>query len=181
MTATARMSLAALLAVLAAGVPMFPLTKDRSYLFLALVLIAGSVMVALLARRIGVPEPVVRLLQLAPALVVPWLIPAAGNPVKLYRSTVEYVATAFARWTTTLDSRCSARCCCGWRIDGRDPGQRPGDAGVDVRPPGPALHHLRPRPLRRDRSRPVRLPGPRPSLLLVTGVATQGTRRRPTW
>lgn len=96
MTATARMSLAALLAVLAAGVPMFPLTKDRSYLFLALVLIAGSVMVALLARRIGVPEPVVRLLQLAPALVVPWLIPAAGNPVKLYRSTVEYVATAFA-------------------------------------------------------------------------------------
>jgi transglutaminase-like putative cysteine protease len=96
MNATERLSLAAVVAALVAGVPLAPLTQDRTYLILALLLMVLSAVLGGGLRRVRAPEIVVRLAQLAPVLLVPWLVPETQNPVQLYLDTVEYVAVAFA-------------------------------------------------------------------------------------
>ncbi len=96
MTGADRLSLASAVAALAAGSTLTPLSEDRSYLLLALALIAGSVLTGALLRRGRAGEVVVRLAQLAPVAGVPWLVPAAGDPFTLSAETFRFVQQAFA-------------------------------------------------------------------------------------
>lgn len=96
MTAAGRMSAASAVAAMAAGVPIVALTEDRSFLALAGALVALSVALGLLARHGGSGEVVVRLVQLLPAALVPWLAPAASEPLALYAETAEFVRESFA-------------------------------------------------------------------------------------
>jgi transglutaminase-like putative cysteine protease len=96
MTGADRLSLASVVAALCAGVTLFPLTDDRTYLLLALVLLASSALIGALLRRARVGEALVRVLQLAPVLLMPWLVPATRDPWQLYDETYAYVQAAFA-------------------------------------------------------------------------------------
>jgi transglutaminase-like putative cysteine protease len=91
-----RLSLAGLAATFAAGVPMFAVTQDRSYLFLGLLLMAASVAIGAVVRRVGAGEITTRLAQCLPVLFLPWLVPALRNPWKLAGETIEFVQDAFA-------------------------------------------------------------------------------------
>ena len=96
MNGAERISLAALAATLAAGVPMFTVTQDRSYLFLGLLLMAASVAIGAVVRRVGGGEITTRFAQFLPVLLLPWLVPALRNPWKLAAETIDYVQQAFA-------------------------------------------------------------------------------------
>ena len=73
MTGAERFSTAGALAVLLAATALSPLTEDRSYLVIAAALIAASVVLGALARRLGAGEFVVRLLQTVPiGAVLAW-------------------------------------------------------------------------------------------------------------
>lgn len=96
MTGADRMSLASVLAALAAGVSLVPLTQDRSYLVMALLLMVLSAVIGAVLRRAHAGEVGVRLAQLTPVLLVPWLVPAIRDPLVLYVDTYSYVQTAFA-------------------------------------------------------------------------------------
>src|SRR5512141_2440621 len=96
MNGAERISLAALGATLAAGVPMFTVTQDRSYLFLGLLLMAASVAIGAVIRRVGGGEITTRFAQFLPVLLLPWLVPALRNPWKLAAETIDYVQQAFA-------------------------------------------------------------------------------------
>lgn len=96
MTGSERLSLAGLVAALAAGFPLASLTVDRSYLLLAFGLMIASFAAGALLRRIGAPNSLVRLGRLAPALFVPWLVPEAFDPVLLYTDTVAFIQIAAA-------------------------------------------------------------------------------------
>ncbi len=91
-----RMGAATVVAALAAGVPLTPLTEDRSFLLLAAVLVTLSAALGLLLRRIGTGEALVRLLQLAPVALVPWLVPEVRDPLRLFVETTTYVQVSFA-------------------------------------------------------------------------------------
>jgi transglutaminase-like putative cysteine protease len=95
-TGADRLSLASALAALAAGVALVPLTEDRSYLVMALLLTLLSVGIGTVMRRAHAGEVTVRLVQLAPVLLVPWLVPALRDPLDLYVETYSYIQTAFA-------------------------------------------------------------------------------------
>ena len=69
MTGADRLSLAGMAATLAAGVPLFTVTDDRSYLLLALLLMACSAAIGALARRLGAREIPTRIAQLLPVLL----------------------------------------------------------------------------------------------------------------
>jgi transglutaminase-like putative cysteine protease len=92
----ARLGAATVVAALAAGVPMFPLTEDRTFLLLAMVLVGLSATIGALLRRAGATEGLVRLAQLAPVALVPWLVPEARDPLRLYVETTGFVQVAFA-------------------------------------------------------------------------------------
>ncbi|MFT4110976.1 transglutaminaseTgpA domain-containing protein [Propionicimonas sp.] len=96
MTATDRRSLASAVAALAAGVPLAPLTQDRSYLVLAALLIGLSTALGIGVRRLRAGEPLVRIAQLLPAAAIPVLIPSVLDPVGLFEQTYSFVQTAFA-------------------------------------------------------------------------------------
>ena len=96
MTGADRMGLASVVASLAAGGALAPLTQDRTYLLLALALMLPSMVVGALLRRARAGEVVVRLAQLAPVLGVPWLVPAAQDPFTLYAETRDFVQVALA-------------------------------------------------------------------------------------
>ncbi len=96
MSADDRLSLAGMVATLLAGVPFFAVTQDRSYLLLALVLMACSAVIGGLARRVGAGELGVRLVQLLPGLLLPWLIPALRDPWKMAVVTFGFVQESFA-------------------------------------------------------------------------------------
>lgn len=96
MTAADRRSLASVVAAVLAGVPLAPLTEDRSYLLLALILMLASAVIGALLRRLHVAEPLVRIAQLVPAGLIPLLIPEARDPVLLFERTYAFVQVAFA-------------------------------------------------------------------------------------
>ncbi len=96
MTATDRLTLAAAVAALASGFALTPLTQDRSYLLLAGTLILASGVLGALLRRAGTAEPLVRLAQLGPVLLLPVFVPETATPEVLVADTVEYVQVAFA-------------------------------------------------------------------------------------
>ncbi|HEY3338030.1 MAG TPA: DUF3488 and transglutaminase-like domain-containing protein [Propionicimonas sp.] len=96
MSGAERISIAGLAATFAAGVPMFAVTQDRSYLLLALLLMGASVGIGAVVRRIGAGEVTTRFAQLLPVLLLPWLVPALRNPWKLAGQTVDFVQQAFA-------------------------------------------------------------------------------------
>ncbi len=96
MNAAERISVAGLGATFAAGVPMFAVTQDRSYLFLALLLMGASVGIGAVVRRAGGGETATRFAQLLPVLLLPWLVPALRNPWRLGGQTIDFVQQAFA-------------------------------------------------------------------------------------
>ena len=96
MTANERLSLAGLAATLAAGVPLFTVTEDRSYLLLGLLLMGCSVALGAFTRRLGAGEIPTRLAQLLPVLLLPWLVPALRDPWRLAARTVDHVQQSFA-------------------------------------------------------------------------------------
>ena len=96
MNASERLSLAGVGATLTAGVPLFTVTQDRSYLLLGLLLMGASVGIGAVVRRIGGGEIPTRLAQLLPVLVLPWLVPALRNPWKLAGQTIDFVQESFA-------------------------------------------------------------------------------------
>ncbi len=75
---------------------MFTVTQDRSYLFLGLLLMAASVAIGAVVRRVGAGEITTRFAQFLPVLLLPWLVPALRNPWKLAAETIDYVQQAFA-------------------------------------------------------------------------------------
>lgn len=96
MTGSDRRSLASVVAALLAGVPLFALTDDRSYLLLALLLMLASAAIGAALRRVRLAESLIRIVQVAPVLLVPVLIPEAGRPLRLYEDTYAFVQGAFA-------------------------------------------------------------------------------------
>lgn len=96
MTGSDRLSVAGIVATLIAGVSFFAVTQDRSFLLLALVLMVASAVLGGGLRRMGVGETGVRLLQLLPGLMLPWLVPAVRNPWKLSTETIDFVQQSFA-------------------------------------------------------------------------------------
>jgi len=95
-TGADRRSLAAVVASLLAGVPLVPLTEDRSYLLLALMLMLASAVIGVGLRRLRLAESLVRIVQLVPVVSVPLLIPDAWHPVLMYEQTYSFVQVAFA-------------------------------------------------------------------------------------
>lgn len=91
MTGKDQLSLAAVVAVLASGISLAPLTRDRTYLMLAAVLLLASAGLGAMARRFVRSEVVVRLVQLIPIVLLPWLVPEAQNPRKLAADTYAYI------------------------------------------------------------------------------------------
>lgn len=96
MNATDRLSVAGAVAALATGLALTPLTEDRSYLALAAVMIGISVAIGGLLRRARAGEALVRVAQLAPAMLLPVLVPETSTPWRLISQTVEFVQQAFA-------------------------------------------------------------------------------------
>ena len=96
MTGADRTTLACALAALLAGFPLTALTTDRSYLVLALVLIGASAGVGFIARRLGAPDWVARLLQLTGLLLLPMMVPATQNPERLIDRTVTHIQASAA-------------------------------------------------------------------------------------
>lgn len=96
MTGEDRLSLAGVAATVAAGVPLFTVTDDRSYLLLALLLMCCSAGIGALARRMGAGEIPTRFAQLLPVLLLPWLVPAVREPWRLAALTIEFTQQSFA-------------------------------------------------------------------------------------
>ncbi|MCB0911645.1 MAG: hypothetical protein KDB60_08525 [Propionibacteriaceae bacterium] len=96
MTAADRRSLASVVAALLAGVPLVPLTEDRSYLVLALLLMLASAAIGAALRRVRLAEALIRILQLAPVALLPTIIPETGRPFVLLEKTYSFVQVAFA-------------------------------------------------------------------------------------
>lgn len=96
MTGPTRSTIASGAAALATAVALFPLTRDRTFVLLAAVLIATSAAIAVGARRLGAHEVVVRVLQLLGAVLVPLLVPETSRPGELYQTTVAYLRTEVA-------------------------------------------------------------------------------------
>ena len=96
MTGADRTTLACALAALLAGFPLTALTTDRSYLVLAVVLIGASAGVGFIARRLGAPDWVARLLQLTGLLLLPMMVPATQNPERLIDRTVTHIQASAA-------------------------------------------------------------------------------------
>ncbi|MGV8908885.1 MAG: transglutaminaseTgpA domain-containing protein [Propionicimonas sp.] len=96
MTGEDRLSVAGVAATFAAGVPLFTVTEDRSYLLLGLLLMACSAAIGALARRMGAREITTRIAQLLPVLLLPWLVPAVRDPWGLAARTIEYTQESFA-------------------------------------------------------------------------------------
>ncbi len=96
MTTADRRSLASVVAALLAGVPLAPLTEDRSYLLLAGVLILASAAVGAALRRLHAAGALVRIAQLLPVALIPLLVPETRHPVELYEKTYSFVQVAFA-------------------------------------------------------------------------------------
>lgn len=91
MTGKDQLSLAAVVAVLASGIALAPLTRDRTYLVLAGVLLLASAGIGAASRRLVRSEPVVRLLQLAPVALLGWLVPDTLRPIQLTAETVAFI------------------------------------------------------------------------------------------
>lgn len=96
MNGSERISIAGLAATFAAGVPMFAVTQDRSYLLLALLLMGASVAIGAVLRRAGAGETTTRFAQFLPVLLLPWLVPSLSNPWKLGAKTIDFVQQSFA-------------------------------------------------------------------------------------
>lgn len=96
MTPADRTSLACALAAVTAGLPLSVLTADRSYLVLAILMIGFSAGVAILARHLGAPAWAARLLQLAAVVLVPVMVPASRNPVRLVTKTITHIQASVA-------------------------------------------------------------------------------------
>lgn len=84
-------SLAAFVAALASGIALAPLTRDRTYLMLAGVLLLASVGLGAVSRRFIHNEAVVRLVQIVPIVLLPWLVPETLHPYKLAADTIAYI------------------------------------------------------------------------------------------
>jgi len=95
-TGTGRQTAATAGAAFAAGVPLVALTEDRTFLLLAAVLIVLSALIGAVLRRLGAGEALVRLVQIVPVALVPWLVPEARDPLALYAETTSFVQAAFA-------------------------------------------------------------------------------------
>lgn len=96
MNGSGRQAAATAVAAFLAGIPLVALTEDRTYLLLAAVLILLSALIGAVLRRLGAGEVLVRLVQVAPAALVPWLVPEARDPFALYAETTSFVQAAFA-------------------------------------------------------------------------------------
>jgi len=96
MTPADRTTLACAAAAPTAGLPLVVLTTDRSYLVLAVLLVAVSAGIGISLRHLGAPAWAARLLQLAAAILVPLIAPAARNPFRLVAKTVEFIQASVA-------------------------------------------------------------------------------------
>lgn len=96
MTPAGRSATASVVAAVTAAVPLVTLTEDRTYFLLALVLIVPGAIAGHLLRRAGVGEALIRLVQVLPVLLLPWLVPAAADPLELYADTYSFVQLSFA-------------------------------------------------------------------------------------
>jgi Transglutaminase-like enzymes, putative cysteine proteases len=96
MTAADRTIVACLLAALSAGFPLTALTTDRSFLVLAALLSGVSAAISITARHLGAAPWIARLLQLTAVALVPMMLPAVRNPVRLIAKTVTHVQASVA-------------------------------------------------------------------------------------
>ena len=96
MTPADRTTLACALAALTAGFPLVVLTTDRSYLALAAMLIGASAAVGIGTRHLGAPTWIARLLQLTAVILVPIIVPASQNPVRLITKTITHIQASVA-------------------------------------------------------------------------------------
>ena len=94
MTSAERLTLAVVAAMMLSAVSIFPLTTDRSYLWMTLALVGSSAVLAGVARRLGAPAGLVRLVVVAPGLLVLLLLRDRIGDIIL--ETTEHVATAYA-------------------------------------------------------------------------------------
>jgi transglutaminase-like putative cysteine protease len=91
-----RLTLAAVAATIAAGIALAPLTQDRTYLFLAAMILMATAGVATAARRLVRSERVVHLLHLLPILALGWLVPETRQPVTLAHDTYVFIQNGSA-------------------------------------------------------------------------------------
>lgn len=89
-----RLTVALVAAVLLSAVSVFPVTNDRGYLWFSFALLAASALIAIGARRMRISEGAIRLLVLAPGLLVVVLLwDRLGD---ITAETASYVAAAYA-------------------------------------------------------------------------------------
>jgi transglutaminase-like putative cysteine protease len=91
---TERLQLALAVAMLASASALVPLTLDRSYLWLTAGLVGSSIVFSAIARRLGGPDLVARLVGLVPGLVVVGL--ALPRFPELLPETAEYIRVSWA-------------------------------------------------------------------------------------
>ncbi len=96
MTPADRTTLACAVAALTAGFPLTALTTDRSYLVLAVLLVAISAGIGIGLRHLGLPGWTARLLQVVAVIVVPFVVPATRSPFRLVTKTVEFIQVSTA-------------------------------------------------------------------------------------
>ncbi|PFG16981.1 transglutaminase superfamily protein [Propionicimonas paludicola] len=96
MTPADRTTLACAVAALTAGFPLVVLTSDRTYLVLAALLIGASAAVGIGVRHLGAPSWAARLLQLSALILIPIVVPASQNPVRLITKTVIHIQASVA-------------------------------------------------------------------------------------
>jgi hypothetical protein len=91
-----RLTLAAVAAAIASGVALAPLTQDRTYLFLAAMILTATAAVATVVRRLVRSEAVVHLLHLLPILALGWLVPETRDPFALAYDTYVFIQNGAA-------------------------------------------------------------------------------------
>lgn len=96
MTGKDRLTLAAVVAVIAAGIALAPLTQDRTYLFLTAMILAATAGVATAARRLVRSERIVHLVHLLPVLSLGWLVPETRRPATLAYETYIFIQNGSA-------------------------------------------------------------------------------------
>ena len=89
-----RLQVALAVALLASALALVPLTQDRSYLWLTAGLVGCSIVFSSIARRLGAPDLVARLVGLVPGLVVLGLV--LPRFAKLLPETAEYIRESWA-------------------------------------------------------------------------------------
>lgn len=96
MTEKDRLTLATVAAAIASGIALGPLTQDRTFLFLAAMILAATAAVATVVRRLVANESVVHVLHLLPILALGWLVPETRIPSALAYDTYIFIQNGSA-------------------------------------------------------------------------------------